>query len=469
MKNMSSGPLRRSYVRRSYSKVGLGVLFSWLGAISAAGLAPHELLVLANRHEPASVRIAQTYIRERSVPRQNLILVSVPPDDAGDYVSISRENYTRQIWEPVQTAIRLRGLEHVLGWVFSTHLPYRVDGDPPVSVQGLTFVRNQLPSREAIAKAEYESPLFAGPSAPNSGMRLSHSLFPASQVLGAEMPIPSMALGYIGPRGNREEEVLAMLARSRSADASAPSGTVYFVEHEDEIRSRVRAWQFAPVVAMLQRMGVEAVITNKVPVGAPAVLGVMLGAREVDPSSMGVFLPGAVGEHLTSFGATFDLETQTKISRWIAAGVSGTAGTVTEPYAVWAKFPHARFYVHYRSGATLLESFYLSLRTPLQTFLLGDPLTAPWAPAAHLRIGGLEEGEVVAAARSIDIHIQAPRGTHYARFLYLINGRVVGEGTSFVLDPMELPPGLHVLRAVAYRAGHIQSPVFGEVRFQIAP
>ena len=448
------------------------VILAWLGCVALPlhlfGLAPHELLVIANRNEPTSVRIARAYMQVRQIPRQNLVMLDLSPDVDGHYISLDRGAFTEQIWTPAQSTVTQRRLDHILAWVFSTHIPFRVDHELSVSVQGLVFLRNVLPAANAITRAEYSSPLFVGPANPNDIVLPPRSLQVAAASLRAEVPIPSMSLGYIGPRGNTEEEILGMIERSVRADASAPSGTVFFVTGED-VRARIREWQYQPVRAQLLRMGVGAVITNAVPTHAGAVLGVMMGARDPNPDQIGTFVPGAVGEHLTSYGATFDQTSQTKITRWISAGVSGTAGTVTEPYAVWPKFPHARFYVHYRSGYSLLESFYLSLRTPLQSFLIGDPLVAPWAPAARLRITGVRENEVVRDARDIDLQITAPMGMHYGRFVYMINGLVVGEGPSFRLDPASIPPGLHELRAVAYRAGLVSSPIFDVVRFQTAP
>jgi hypothetical protein len=100
---------------------------------------------------------------------------------------------------------------------------------------------------------------------------------------------------------------------------------------------------------------------------------------------------------------------------------------------------------------------------------MGDPLVAPWAVKATMRIRGLGEGDVVKEPRQIDLHIQAPFGTHYGRVVYMVNGQIAGEGTSFTLDPSTLQPGLHEFRAVAYRAGMIRSPVFDMVRFRVEP
>ncbi len=444
--------------------IGVGIL----PAVDTWGLGAHELVVVANRREPDSVAIAESYRKLRQIPSVNLVLVDVPASSGDAYHTIDRDAFTRLIWEPVQEAIRERGLTHVLAWVYSTHIPYRVESQPPVSVQGLTFMRNQMADAADIRAGRYASKLFVGPDSPTANGYGPQSLYPTWQLLREEMPIPSMALGYIGPRGNTKEEVLAMLARSVSADSTAPDGTVYFVQ-QDDVRSRAREWQFATAVPGLQRLGVRAVITNEIPQQADAILGIMLGRAEVDTTKVGTFLPGAMAEHFTSFAAAFDQGAQTKISRWIAAGASASAGTVCEPYAIWPKFTHARFFNHYRMGCTLIESFYLALRSPVQHMLIGDPLTAPWAPFAQMRIAGVQEGEIIREPRQIDLHIRAPRGTHYSRFVYLVNGRIVAEGTQFTLDPAGLPVGEHTLRAVAYRVGFVRNQVFDTVRFRIEP
>ena len=435
---------------------------------TAFALAPHEVFVLANRNEATSVRIARAYMQKRQIPRQNLLLLEIQPNDDGHYVGITRNDFTRQIWQPAQDALARRNLDHILAWVFSTHIPYRVDFDPALSVQGLVYVRDQIPPSDAIAKAEYISPLFAGPSRPDGPAYPARSFQLLAASLHKNMPIPAMALGYIGPRGNTESEVMEMLERSRAADASAPSGTIYFVTGDD-VRARVREWQFAPVHEHLATMGVHTLVTNSPPHASEAILGVMMGARDVDPEAMGTYLPGAFAEHLTSYGAVFDQSSQTKVTDWIGAGASATVGTVTEPYAIWAKFPHARFYEHYHAGTSLLESLYLSIRTPLQSFMIGDPLMTPWALGNDIRLAGIRNQEVVREKRVVSPRIDGSDAHAYSRFIYLLNGVVVSVGRTFVLDPAELDSGLHELRVVAYREGNVTYPITDWVRFQITP
>ncbi len=102
------------------------------------------------------------------------------------------------------------------------------------------------------------------------------------------------------------------------------------------------------------------------------------------PAANVVIRPGAFCDHLTSYAATFDENTQTKCSAWVANGASGTAGTVEEPCNYLGKFPHPRFHAWYFQGMSLGESYLRSMQfLPFQNLLYGDPMTRPWARFPH--------------------------------------------------------------------------------------
>ncbi len=445
------------------------LLIVWiLGGIARTGLAlgPHELLVLANRNSTNSMDIAREYADLRHIPEVNIVALDLP---ASLEMEVSAGTFTEKIWGPARAAIKKRGLDdHILAWAYSVDFPLRIKTDPPISIQGLTFLRNQVPAREAVAKGLYASPLFAGPETPKIAGFPAQSLDIPRAWFGENMPIPSMMLGFIGPNGNTRDEVLACLQRGRQADGTRPAGTVYFVTNTD-VRSRCREWEFAPAVQELRAQGVTALLTNALPDSAPDILGAMLGTSVVAMSSNRTFRPGAMAEHLTSFGAMFDPSDQTKITEWIRAGASASAGTVTEPYALWSKFSHARFYVHWAAGCTTLESFYQSLRCPLQILLLGDPLTSPWAPASTLSLRGLDT-ETLQGVVTVNAEVQARRGETFPRFLFLLDGRTLqplGKNPAVRLDPAGLTPGPHTLRAVAYAVGSVRAQIFTEKTFAV--
>jgi len=55
---------------------------------------------------------------------------------------------------------------------------------------------------------------------------------------------------------------------------------------------------------------------------------------------------------------------QTPLTEFLRFGAAGASGTVTEPYAIPAKFPDPFVHVHYVAGCCLAESFYQSITGP---------------------------------------------------------------------------------------------------------
>ncbi|MCX7590530.1 MAG: hypothetical protein N2255_02770 [Kiritimatiellae bacterium] len=332
--------------------------------------------------------------------------------------------------------------------------------DPPVSITGLTFLRNRLPSAKDIAEGRYASPLFAGPVAPQTWPYLSQTFDCYREWLHDEMPLPAMMLGYTGQRGNTAAEIVECLRKGVRSNYTAPTGTIYLVTNND-IRSTCRAWQYPATVRELASMGIRAFVTSELPTDDRGIIGLMIGAATVEPEGIKSYLPGCMAEHLTSGAAIFDAREQTKVSAWIRAGVTASAGTVTEPLSIWTKFPHARFFVHYAAGCTMIESFYQAVRCPLQLLLVGDPLATPWAPRGKLAVEGMTEeplhGIVILKAEG-----ETESGQIFSRFVYLLDGRVVGKGRSLKLDTTRFGNGRHRLRVVAHTRGLVRHQAFLE-------
>jgi hypothetical protein len=91
------------------------------------------------------------------------------------------------------------------------------------------------------------------------------------------------------------------------------------------------------------------------------------------------FLPGAVADHLTSFGGCLTDSHQMSALRWLEAGATGSYGTVVEPCASPAKFPNPGVFLqHYLQGETLMEAYWKSVRMPGEGIFIGEPLAAPF-------------------------------------------------------------------------------------------
>lgn len=440
----------------------------FLLAHDGSALGPHEVLVLANGNSPRSLDLAKTYVSLRQIPAINLVELDLP----ANAFEMTPDSFTRQVITPASATARKRGLSgHILAWAYSLDFPVRITTDPPVSIQGFTFLHGHIPDRNAIQNGSYASPLFAGPDNPKAQGFPSQSLDVQKAWMGPDMPLPSMMLGYAGQRGNTTDEILASLKRARNADGTHPAGTVYFVTNTD-IRSTCRQWEFAPAVAELRTAGISACITNTIPINQTNVIGLLCGMAELDLAGGIGFCPGAMADHLTSFGAAFDVSSQAKVSAWISAGATATAGTVTEPFSNWTKFPHARFFSHMAAGCTTIEAFFQALRCPLQILLIGDPLAAPWSPSSTISIGGIESGILSQGNHQITVALQSPPGESFGQFLYLLDGIPMESRSrrpTITLNSSSLPAGRHRFRAVAYQTGSTRSQIFTELELEFTP
>jgi uncharacterized protein (TIGR03790 family) len=109
------------------------------------------------------------------------------------------------------------------------------------------------------------------------------------------------------------------------------------------------------------------------------VLFYFIGAAAVPELTSNRFLPGAVADHLTSFGGRLTYSTQMSALRWLEAGATGSYGTTSEPCNILDKFPRIHVLMsHYLAGETLIEAYWKSVAMPGQGLFIGEPLAAPF-------------------------------------------------------------------------------------------
>jgi len=338
-----------------------------------------------------AIQVGHLWAQLRDIPVEQVVYVRLPADLHGR-VRMTRDQFTDLVWTPVREALAARKLgdDRILAWVYGPGIPTRVDAEGvTVSLTGITWVRNELPAAGAITGGSWRSPLFAAPE-PNRRVPALRGLERAARDLEATYPLPAMMLGVFGPKGNTPEEVAAAVRRGRAADGTQPKGATWLVSTPD-VRTRARAWQFPLAAKALREMGAEVSLVDAFPRHQEQVVGIMTGSARVNPGQGNTYAPGAIGDHLTSFAGAFDTGGQTPLSEWIRAGATASSGTVTEPFAIWTKFPHAWIFVVQRQGATMLEAYAASVASPLQLLLVGDPLSRPWGPGLEARIEGRPE------------------------------------------------------------------------------
>ena len=446
-----------------------GLLTGFLISMSAWAQMPHEVLLLVNKQSQPSMQVANTFAAARQIPERNIVYLDIPESVYGQAATITPEQFIRLIWEPANAAAKERGIdEQILAWVYSVDFPIRVRTDAndrrQMSVGGLTFMRNRVPGLSLVEDGKFQSRLFAGPNerlkfnlpALSLGMHkngLGEDVQMPAEVaylkegLDDEMPLPSMMLGYIGEKGNDVETVLETIRRGVRSDYKGLRRGFYFVK-SDDVRSKCREWQYDPAMNELKAKGITATVTTNFPAGEKNVMGLLMGAENVDPSQIGSFAPGAMAEHLTSWSAEFQ-RSQTKLTEWLKAGATASVGSVVEPYSNPNKFPSARFYVHYASGCTMLESLYQSIACPLQTLMLGDPMARPYAIPVAVRLLG---ADTLDNTFTYIAQAQCPVPNAVFRYSFLLDGeeiQAVSDSYSVQLRADELSDGYHELRAVA--------------------
>ena len=264
----------------------------------------------------------------------------------------------------------------------------------------------------------------------------------------------STVLACTTGRGTSVDEALTNLRRTPEADGSRPQGTIYF-ERNGDVRSTTREWAFRNAARKLESLGVKAVIEDGVlPQQKPDVAGAVIGTADFDwPKSGSTILPGAIVEHLTSFGGVMTKGAgQTPLTEFLKQGAAGSSGTVTEPFAIQAKFPTPFIHVHYASGCTLAESFYQSVTGPYQLLIVGDPLAQPWRRKFTLSIEGLPKENALSGEVTLQPKTDSPDSISPDEWELYVDGRHIASAKPndpLRWDTRKHPDGEHVLTLLA--------------------
>lgn len=264
----------------------------------------------------------------------------------------------------------------------------------------------------------------------------------------------STVLAVTTGRGTTTSEALAGLHRSAAADSTRPQGTVYYMRNGD-IRSTTRERGFQSAVEKLKALGVDATVEEGVlPQKKPHVAGAMIGIADFNwPACESTISPGAIVEHLTSFGGVMTTGAgQTPLTEFLRHGAAGSSGTVTEPYALQAKFPNPFIHVHYASGVSLAEAFYLSVTGPYQLLIVGDPLCNPWKRDFTLSIKSPAMDDPLQGTIRLEPQTESHQKIKPIEFALFIDGKLlqsVKASEPLTCDTTKMTNGDHQLTVIA--------------------
>ena len=242
--------------------------------------------------------------------------------------------------------------------------------------------------------------------------------FPTSNDKAGRRYFMSVMLAVTRGRGTKLDEALAQLTRSATADATMPNGIFLFTRTGD-VRTQTRAPGYTAAVEALMSEGSRAeILEAALPNSIKDVAGLTMGSANFDwPASGSQLLPGAIAENLTSLGGVMkENGGQTPLTVFLQAGAGGSSGTVTEPYAIQAKFPEPFIHVHYRRGVNLAEAFHQSVAAPYQLLIVGDPLCAPWQSPPAINV---EAASRVPTADNLVLTLKGDQLENHAIEVYL--------------------------------------------------
>ena len=334
-------------------------------------LSARELGLVINTADPYSVQVGEYYARARGLgPTQVLrVVLPVRHDLGAAEFRLLAAQIADHFGEDIQAL--------ALAW----NQPYAV-GCQSITGALTLGLDASLCSRSCAAtpKSRYFN---AASARPWTDLRLRPSML--------------LAAGDVG-------SARALIQRGVAADHSlgwrgAPPVQALFVATSDAARS-VRARLFPPP-GPLRGMGVDVeVARTDTPPAAERLLIYETGAAHLAGLSRLQFVPGALADHLTSFGGQLDGRSgQTSVLAWIGSGATASYGTVSEPCNHPQKFPHPQLLLlHYLQGSTAIEAYWKSVAWPSQGLFVGEPLAAPFArplppptgagPAAAALAGG---------------------------------------------------------------------------------
>jgi uncharacterized protein (TIGR03790 family) len=326
---------------------------TWLRVPRLQGrLTAAELGLLINTADPYSVAVGEIYASQRGIPEANIARVVLPVK-----ASLSLGEFTA-LQAQVQDKLGPQVQALALAW----NLPYAVECNSITSALAMGF-------QPEICRNS------CGPS----------KLSPYFSYVGAR-PFTDLGLRPAMLLASRSiDDAKALIARGVEADQSLPSfasSNAFFVSTPDAARN-VRVAQFPPATR-LAPWGVN--VRRESSQALPSMQRTLLyttGLVRVEGLASVDWLPGALADHLTSYGGQLDAVSpngQMSVLDWLQSGATASYGTVSEPCNHRQKFPHPQLLLlFYLQGVTALEAYWHSVAWPGQGVFVGEPLAAPFA------------------------------------------------------------------------------------------
>jgi uncharacterized protein (TIGR03790 family) len=316
-----------------------------------------------NAGDPQSVAVGAHYQQARGIPAKNMFEVSF---DAGSSLDSTTFGALKQAIDG-DAGADIQA--YAITWTF------------PYVVEDANGCKMSITSAFAFGYDEQ----WCAPASVQCGITASSPYYAS----GSTAPFtdlgirPAMMLA-----GTSSQEVFDLIDRGVAADNAFTHGIAYLVITPDSVRS-VRAPEFRALAGFWDAGGTGLkieVVDNSASTtdsgaleDAGAAMVYLVGLAQVPGLATNQYLPGAIGDSLTSFGGVLSGAGQTNVLDWLAAGLTGSAGTVREPCNYPEKFSDPVVLVpEYAAGETLIEAYWKSVQWPGEVLFTGEPLARPW-------------------------------------------------------------------------------------------
>ena len=318
-------------------------------------MGPEQLGVIVNDDDPLSVEVAAYYVQARGIPEANVFHLTLPTGPvlpAPDF-------------EPIYADLLTQLPDDILGLALTFTNPYRVDCMSVTTAFAVGF--DTIYCNTSGGGCGETAPVDSYDS-PSLDLWADHAIRPTMMIAATSI-----------------ENAQALIDRGIASDGTHPTGDGWFVRTTDAARS-VRYLDFIDTVDAWTAQGLQLTyVDNSDGSGLNYVentvdiLYYFTGLADVPQIATNTYLPGAIADHLTSFGGQVPDSGQMSALRWLEAGATASYGTVVEPCNALAKFPNTLVVLpHYFRGESLLEAYWKSVRWPGEGLFIGEPLAKPY-------------------------------------------------------------------------------------------
>ena len=385
------------------------------GALFAgAGGGPQNVLVVVNDRDPDSQELGRYYREKRGIPERNVCHLNLP----APLHNASLDVFEPSIRDPILAHIRNEKLSDQIDFLaLCMGAPTRINDSESITAALYYGFKNAPGAPPCQLQAPTSNSYFSAETA------FRHDL------AGARNP-RYLAMMITGPT---LADAKAVVDRGVASDGSAPTGTFYLVAPPGDMERNVRYKLFDELdfqARFFEDFPRRRFVYENEVRDAPDVLGYLTGCASHREAfwATNQYLPGAIADHLTSFGALLPTPPlgQGSLLQWIGAGATASYGTVSEPCNFPEKFPHPLVFFWYARGFNLAESYWMSVAHPHQGLFAGEPLAAPYARPPRVTALAPAAGQTVSGVVTVRVSAAGTPEQPCAALDFYLDDRLVG-------------------------------------------